>query len=585
MGRDEGALVAEANGLAHDTDPSSRDRKRPGTPSTSGYASPGQPAGAADTPGAPARSMMVEHRIKKRIEDVEDSRSLNFRSSDMGTVASLLHFFGMMVMLILGHTQDLLRRLRDIFSSPRANRTPPGYAPLMSDFDSFYTRRFYKRIEDVFNRPICSAPDSWLDVMLREPALAKDGETPCHKPSGRVQRCLNLASYNYLGFANQDPYCTPRVLETLRTHSASTCSSMLESGHSDVLAELQRKVAQFLGKEDAVVFGMGFATNSTVIPALVGKGCLVLSDALNHTSIVTGVRSSGASVRIFRHNDVGHLERTLRFAIAEGQPRTRRPWRKVLIIVEGIYSMEGETACLADIVALKKKYKAYLFLDEAHSIGAMGRTGRGCAEHEGVDTADIDVMMGTFTKSFGSCGGYIAGSRDLVEHIRRSSPGTLYAAAMSPPAAQQALSALKVIMGEDGSDRGVRKIQRLHAAANWMRVKLMDLGLAVEGDWDSPVIPVMLINSAKIASFSRILLERNIAAVVVGFPATALLKGRVRLCISAGHSLSDMQYALECIKDAADHLFLYYRKGSGEEVPSAVRAMVPGWERVLQDES
>jgi len=340
-----------------------------------------------------------------------------------------------------------------------------------------------------------------------------------------------------------------------------------------------------LGKEDAVVFGMGFATNSTVIPALVGKGCLVLSDALNHTSIVTGVRSSGASVRIFRHNDVGHLERTLRFAIAEGQPRTRRPWRKVLIIVEGIYSMEGETACLADIVALKKKYKAYLFLDEAHSIGAMGRTGRGCAEHEGVDTADIDVMMGTFTKSFGSCGGYIAGSRDLVEHIRRSSPGTLYAAAMSPPAAQQALSALKVIMGEDGSDRGVRKIQRLHAAANWMRVKLMDLGLAVEGDWDSPVIPVMLINSAKIASFSRILLERNIAAVVVGFPATALLKGRVRLCISAGHSLSDMQYALECIKDAADHLFLYYRKGSGEEVPSAVRAMVPGWERVLQDES
>lgn len=210
-----------------------------------------------------------------------------------------------------------------------------------------------------------------------------------------------------------------------------------------MLAELQRKVAQFLGKEDAVVFGMGFATNSTVIPALVGKGCLVLSDALNHTSIVTGVRSSGASVRIFRHNDVGHLERTLRFAIAEGQPRTRRPWRKVLIIVEGIYSMEGETACLADIVALKKKYKAYLFLDEAHSIGAMGRTGRGCAEHEGVDTADIDVMMGTFTKSFGSCGGYIAGSRDLVEHIRRSSPGTLYAAAMSPPAAQQALSALK----------------------------------------------------------------------------------------------------------------------------------------------
>lgn len=213
---------------------------------------------------------------------------------------------------------------------------------------------------------------------------------------------------------------------------------------SKVVRELEDKVSEFLGKEDAVVFGMGFATNSTVLPSLVGQGCLVLSDALNHTSIVTGLRSSGATVRVFRHNDLDHLERQLRFAIAQGQPRTHRPWRKVMVVVEGIYSMEGDTCPLAELVALKQRYKAYLFLDEAHSIGAMGLTGRGVAEHEGVDTSGVDVMMGTFTKSFGSCGGYIAASRDVIARIRSSSGGALHAAAMSPPAAEQALSALKV---------------------------------------------------------------------------------------------------------------------------------------------
>jgi serine palmitoyltransferase len=158
--------------------------------------------------------------------------------------------------------------------------------------------------------------------------------------------------------------------------------------------ELEREVASFVGKPAALVFGMGFATNSLTLPVLMrGKGTLVISDALNHSSIVAGVRGSSAKVKVFRHNQPEHLERVLRAAIAEGQPRTHRPWAKILIVVEGIYSMEGEVCRLAEIVALKKKYKAYLYLDEAHSIGAMGPTGRGVAEHLGVDTADIDVMV------------------------------------------------------------------------------------------------------------------------------------------------------------------------------------------------
>ena len=218
---------------------------------------------------------------------------------------------------------------------------------------------------------------------------------------GSTKRCLNLGSYNYLGFAAEDEYCTPRVQTTLDHYGVSTCSSRSDSGTTAIHAELEDAVAKFIGTEKAVVFGMGYATNSAVIPALVGKGCLIISDSLNHASIVTGAKASGAKVKVFRHNDAHHLDAILRNSISEGQPRTHRPWKKIVIIVEGIYSMEGEACNLKAIVEVKKKYRAYLYLDEAHSIGALGETGRGCCEHWGVSPSDVDVMMGTFTKSFG----------------------------------------------------------------------------------------------------------------------------------------------------------------------------------------
>merc|ERR1740130_2077843 len=151
-----------------------------------------------------------------------------------------------------------------------------------------------------------------------------------------------------------------------------------------------------------MVFGMGFGTNSTGIPALIGKGGLIISDNNNHSSIVAGARSSGAHIKVFQHNDAQNLEAVVRRAIIEGQPRTHRPWSKILIMVEGIYSMEGELCPLASIIAVKKKYNCYLYVDEAHSIGALGKQGGGICEQSGVDPTDVDVLMGTFTKSFGA---------------------------------------------------------------------------------------------------------------------------------------------------------------------------------------
>ncbi|GMH80196.1 hypothetical protein TL16_g08441 [Triparma laevis f. inornata] len=214
-----------------------------------------------------------------------------------------------------------------------------------------------------------------------------------------VRRCLNLGSYNYLGFADDwNETCEEDVLSTLSVAPVSCSSPRVEVGTHLLHRELELLVARFLGKDDALVLNMGFNTNATTIPALVQKGDLIISDQLNHTSIVSGARASGAAVRVFKHNDHHDLDAVLREAIVMGIPRTRRPWNKIVVMVEGIYSMEGEYCNLKNIVEVCKRYGVYLYLDEAHSIGAMGKTGRGCCEYTGVDTKDVDVLMGTFTK-------------------------------------------------------------------------------------------------------------------------------------------------------------------------------------------
>lgn len=384
-----------------------------------------------------------------------------------------------------------------------------------------------------------------------------DGQKPLTL-TGRALRCLNLGSYNYLGFAAQDPYCTPRVEDALDSLGWGACASRADLGTTPRHQELEREVAAFLGKEAAITCGMGFATNSAFLPVLAGKGTLIISDSLNHASIVAGVRGSGAKVKVFQHNDPAQLEALLRVSIAEGQPRTGRPWKKVLIVVEGVYSMEGEFAKLREIVEVKKKYKAYLYLDEAHSIGALGAGGRGVCEAAGVDTADVDIMMGTFTKSFGSCGGYIAGDKALIDWLRVQCPAHLYATAMSPPAVEMVLSALHVVEGKDGTDRGRRKIAQLRDNSNYFRARLLAMGFNVLGDWDSPVMPIMIFNPGKLPAASREMLRRGIAVVVVGFPATPLLTARMRVCISASHTREDMDFALEMFDEVGDVCRLRY---------------------------
>lgn len=229
--------------------------------------------------------------------------------------------------------------------------------------------------------------------------------------TGTETKCLNLGSYNYLGFAANSGPCADNSIKTIREYGLATCSSRIDFGTMPLHNELETLTAQFLGSEEALVFGMGFATNSLNLPALISRGCLVVSDEKNHASIILGLRLSGATSKVFRHNDMVDLERVLKNAIVQGQPKTGEAWRKILIVVEGVFSMEGSVVKLPEVIALKKKYRAYIYLDEAHSVGAMGPNGRGVVDYFGCDPNDVDIMMGTFTKSFGASGGYIAGSK------------------------------------------------------------------------------------------------------------------------------------------------------------------------------
>ncbi|XP_022103666.1 serine palmitoyltransferase 2-like isoform X2 [Acanthaster planci] len=464
---------------------------------------------------------------------------------------AVITYFGFLVLILVGYIKEHLWRL-GIMKMPGAQESPKlkDFVPLFSDFVNFFARNIYMRGRDCGHVPIASLPGPEVDIM--------EYSTPDNNWTlnftGRTKRSINLGSYNYLGFAEN---CGPRSVQVdtiTRQYGSGICSPRRELGNLNIHSELDHLVSRFTGKEDAVTFAMGFATNALNMPTLIGKGCLVVSDKLNHASIVLGARLSGAVVRIFEHNDMESLEKVLRNAVVDGQPRSHRPWKKILIVVEGIYSMEGSIVCLPKVVALKKKYKCYLYLDEAHSIGAMGRTGRGIVEYFGVNPDDVDVMMGTFSKSFGACGGYLAGSKDLIAWIRSKSHSAAYGSPMAPPVVQQVIASMRTIMGEDGTSIGSNRISRLAWNTQYFRHHLREMGFIFYGNQDSPVIPIVICVPAKVPAFSRMCRKRGLGIVVCVFPATPLVESRARICLSASHTKEMLDKALEIISEVGDLL-------------------------------
>ncbi|XP_050737145.1 serine palmitoyltransferase 2-like isoform X3 [Eriocheir sinensis] len=484
----------------------------------------------------------------------EEGSAMNKRAfhkeEECSLFVAFFTFLSYGVLLMLGYIREFFVPV----TTKEKNRE--GYVPLYIGFESFYTRNVYRRIQDCWNRAIASVPGAEIDLLERY--------TPDYgwtmKVTGKKLKCINAGSYNYLGFAENNGPCHDTSCETTKAVGITTSSPRLELGTLEIHKKLETLVTEFLGVEDAITFGMGFATNVLNLPSLLGPGCLVLSDEFNHASLILGLRLSGATVKVFQHNNANDLERKLREALIHGHPRTRRPWKKAMIVVEGIYSMEGSICDLPGFIRIKKKYKTYLYVDEAHSIGALGPRGGGVVDYYGVDPKDVDIHMGTFTKSFGAAGGYIAGSKDLINHLRVYSHAQSYAASMPPPVAQQIITSMSIIMGKDGTGEGRRRIQQLARNVKYFRQRLRQMGFIVYGHDDSPVVPLLLYLIPKITMFVRELTKRGVAGVGVGFPATKITGGRMRFCLSAAHTKEMLDKILQEVDFVGDMCSCKYSK-------------------------
>jgi len=337
---------------------------------------------------------------------------------------------------------------------------------------------------------------------------------------------VNFASYNYLGMSG-DEAVAQAAKEAIDRYGTSVSASRLVSGERPLHRELEAALAELVGAEDAIVYVGGHATNESTIGHLFGPGDLVLHDALAHNSIIQGALLSGARRRSFPHNDWAALERLL--------SRIRREYRRVLIAVEGVYGMDGDIPDLPGLIEVKKRHRALLLVDEAHSLGTIGATGRGIGEHHKIDPRDVDLWMGTLSKSLGSCGGYIAGNRSVVEYLRYTAPGFVYSVGMSPANAAAALASVRVMQREP------QRIARLHELSDFFLQAARRAGLNTGHSAGTPVIPVILGDARRAMLLAQRLLEMGINVRPLLPPAVEENAARLRFFITSGHTVDQLR--------------------------------------------
>jgi 7-keto-8-aminopelargonate synthetase-like enzyme/acyl-CoA synthetase (AMP-forming)/AMP-acid ligase II/acyl carrier protein len=352
-------------------------------------------------------------------------------------------------------------------------------------------------------------------------------------PSKRKQM-INFNTYNYLGNALHAEVMTA-AKKAIDVHGCTMSSSPIV-GQTQVNVALEKSLSEFFHAEAAALFVGGWVTNVTCIDALVGKGDLILADALNHDSCVTGQRLSGATILPFPHNDIKALENILK--------RVRMKYRRVLLVVEGVYSMDGDLTPLQEIIALKKKYKAIVFLDEAHSFGTMGKFGRGMVEHCGVDPKDIDIRMGTMSKALGSVGGFILGSKALISYIKHCAGGFVFSVGLAPVCAGAALKSIELMT------RSCINTQRLQFLSAYFYDLCKDakLPMCKTGFRGAPVIVVIIGSTIDTAKASIYLSEKaNINVKPIVYPAVEEGKCRLRFFISVLHTEEQLEKTVQLL--------------------------------------
>lgn len=356
------------------------------------------------------------------------------------------------------------------------------------------------------------------------------GSAPCIE--GR--QFVNFSVYDYVGLAH-DPEVAAAAKAAIDRYGPSAGASRLVSGEKQVHRDLEQALTAFLGTPAAIVFVSGHATNVTTIGHLLGQDDLILHDILAHNSIVQGAMLAGATHRAFAHNDWQALDILL--------SEVRHRYRRVLIAIEGVYSMDGDFPELPRFLELRKKHKTLLLVDEAHSLGTLGATGRGIGEHWGVARSDVDLWMGTLSKSLASCGGYIAGSSELVEYLKYTAPGFVYSVGLSPPSAAAALAALTILHREP------LRVARLRELATLFLKLARERGLDTGSAAGTPVVPVIVGSSVKALRLSRALFDRGINVHPILPPAVPDRSARLRFFITTNHSEAQIRATVSAVAD------------------------------------
>lgn len=341
---------------------------------------------------------------------------------------------------------------------------------------------------------------------------------------------ISFASYNYLGLSGHERV-SAAAAEAVHQYGTSVSASRLVSGEKPIHGQLERKIAKWIGVDDAILMVGGHATNETTIGHLVGPEDLIVHDSLAHNSIVQGALLSGAKRRPFPHNDFEALDRIL--------TDIRANYRRVLIAIEGVYSMDGDFSDVPKFVEVKKKHRALLMVDEAHSFGTMGDTGHGMAEHFGIDARDVDLWMGTLSKSAASCGGYIAGSDALVELLRYTAPGFVFSVGMPPAQVAAALAAMETL--EEEPDR----VSRLRNRSDLFLTLCREAGLDTGDSNRTPVIPVITGNSMVALRLSNRLKGDGINVQPILYPAVDESAARLRFFMTCDHTEEQIRYTVE----------------------------------------
>ena len=355
----------------------------------------------------------------------------------------------------------------------------------------------------------------------------------------RDRELINYSSYNYIGMSG-DPIVTRAAQDAIANYGTSVSASRLLSGERPLHRKLETAVTNFIGTEDAIIYVGGHATNVSTIGHLFNDKDLIICDTLSHNSIKEGCKLSGATIIDFPHNDVAALEQIL--------IEKREQYQKVLITVEGIYSTDGDLAPVPEIVQLKQHYQTFLLVDEAHSIGVLGISGGGVREHFNLQPNDVDLWMGTLSKSFASCGGYIAGSAELIQYLKYTAPGFIFSVGMSPSNTAAALAAIELLQAEP--QRAIKLQSRAKYCLNLAKSKGLNTGYSV----NSPVIPIIVGEPHKAVTLSQKLIERGINVGPMVYPSVPYDGSRLRFFITCLHTEEQIDFTMDAVVKAIEEI-------------------------------